>query len=40
MTNPLTIRAQAISRLKKERYLLLLSEDDFRDQVIRPLCGL
>lgn len=26
-----------ISRIAKERYLLKLSEDDFRDQVVRPL---
>jgi len=27
----------AISRIKKERYLLTLSEDNFRDKVVRPL---
>lgn len=27
----------SISRFKKERYLLSLSEDNFRDQVVRPL---
>jgi len=27
----------SISRFKKERYLLSLSEDDFRDRVVRPL---
>jgi hypothetical protein len=29
--------AEMISRFKKERYLLTLSEDDFRDLVVRPL---
>jgi hypothetical protein len=33
----LTLDAQAISRFRKERYLLSLSEDDFRDSVVRPL---
>lgn len=32
-----TRKAEAISRFKKERYLLSLSEDDFRDTVVRPL---
>lgn len=26
-----------ISRFKKERFLLSMSEDDFRDKVVRPL---
>ena len=30
-------QAQAISRFKKERFLLSLSEDKFRDEVVRPL---
>ncbi len=29
--------AASISRFKKERYLRKLSEDDFRDQIVRPL---
>ena len=33
----LTERAKALSRFKKERYLLSLSEDAFRDEVVRPL---
>jgi hypothetical protein len=35
----LTLRqkADAISRRKKERFLLSLSEDDFRDRAVRPL---
>jgi hypothetical protein len=37
MANPLTIKAQAVSRAKKERYLISLSEDKFRDEVLRPL---
>jgi len=32
-----TIDARSISRFQKERYLRSLSEDDFRDLVIRPL---
>jgi len=31
------MKTENISRFKKERYLLSLSEDDFRDRVIRPL---
>ena len=31
------IKPEIISRFKKERYLRSLSEDDFRDQVVRPL---
>lgn len=31
------IRPEIISRFKKEAYLLKLSEDDFRDKVVRPL---
>ena len=31
------LKTEHISRFKKERYLLSLSEDDFRDKVIRPL---
>lgn len=30
-------RAQSISLFKKQRFLSSLSEDDFRDRVIRPL---
>ena len=37
MSEGLTQRAAAISRFKKERFLLSLSEDDFRDLVVRPL---
>ena len=33
----LTDRATTISRFKKERHLQSLSEDQFRDQVVRPL---
>src|SRR5712691_6861885 len=32
-----TIDARSISRFQKERYLRSLSEDDFRDLVVRPL---
>lgn len=31
------LRPDAISRQRKERFLLSLSEDDFRDRVVRPL---
>lgn len=31
------MKTENISRFKKERYLLSLSEDDFRDKVVRPL---
>src|SRR5205807_8364206 len=31
------LHAQQMSRFKKERHLLQLSEDDFRDLVVRPL---
>lgn len=31
------IKPEVISRFKKETYLLKLSEDDFRDKVVRPL---
>src|ERR1051326_164672 len=40
MLNPMetTIsRPEVISRFRKERFLLAMSEDHFRDQVIRPL---
>lgn len=37
MAENLSVRAEAISRLKKERFLLSLSENRFRDEVIRPL---
>lgn len=30
-------KPETISRFKKERFLLTLSEDEFRDQVVRPL---
>lgn len=33
----MNIKPETISRFKKERYLRTLSEDNFRDQVIRPL---
>ena len=33
----LSIEAQAISRFRKERHLLTLTEDKFRDEVVRPL---
>jgi hypothetical protein len=33
----LTEKAKAISRFRKERYLLTFSEDAFRDEVVRPL---
>src|SRR5437762_438540 len=33
----LTEYATTISRFKKERYLKQLSEDEFRDRVVRPL---
>jgi hypothetical protein len=32
-----TAKPETISRFKKERFLLLMSEDDFRDKVVRPL---
>jgi hypothetical protein len=32
-----TLHPASISRLKKERFLRTLSEDDFRDKVVRPL---
>ena len=31
------MKTENISRFKKDRYLLSLSEDDFRDKVVRPL---
>lgn len=31
------LNVQTISRLKKDRFLLSLSEDEFRDRVVRPL---
>lgn len=34
---PLALGALSASRFKKKRYLASLSEDDFRDQVVRPL---
>lgn len=37
MATRLTAQAKTISRLKKDRHLRGLSEDDFRDHVIRPL---
>jgi hypothetical protein len=37
MSSDLTSQAAAISRFKKERFLATLSEDDFRDTVVRPL---
>ncbi|MBP7830822.1 MAG: NACHT domain-containing protein [Kiritimatiellae bacterium] len=37
MNSELIERAKSLSRYKKERYLLSLSEDDFRDKVVRPL---
>jgi len=33
----LTEKAKIISRFRKERHLLGLTEDSFRDRVIRPL---
>lgn len=33
----LTVRAQSISQFKKRRFLLSLSEAEFRDRVVRPL---
>jgi len=33
----LTEKAKAISRFRKERYLLTFSEDAFRDEVVRPV---
>src|SRR2546423_1531959 len=33
----LTQYAATVSRFKKERYLKQLSEDEFRDRVVRPL---
>ncbi len=32
-----TLKAETISRFKKERFLLSMSEDKFRDEVVRPL---
>lgn len=32
-----TVTAETISRFKKERFLLSMSEDKFRDEVVRPL---
>lgn len=37
MATRLTAQAETISRQKKDRHLRSLSEDDFRDHVIRPL---
>src|SRR5687767_14883174 len=37
MTSDLHANASAVSRFKKLRFLLELSEDDFRDRVVRPL---
>ncbi len=37
MSADLSVQASAISRFKKERFLVGLSEDDFRDRVVRPL---
>lgn len=37
MNPELIERAKAITRFKKDRYLMSLSEDDFRDKVVRPL---
>lgn len=37
MDAPSYLKPEMISRFKKERFLLTLSEDDFRDQVVRPL---
>ena len=31
------VNPETISRFKKERFILLMSEDDFRDKVVRPL---
>src|SRR4029450_2409698 len=37
MDVPSYLKPEMISRFKKERFLLTLSEEDFRDQVVRPL---
>lgn len=37
MTSTLSTIAETVSRFKKERFLLSLSEGSFRDEVIRPL---
>ncbi len=37
MSQTLTLKAKAISRVKKERFLLAMPEDRFRDEVVRPL---
>jgi hypothetical protein len=33
----LTEKAKTISRFRKERFLLIFSEDAFRDELVRPL---
>lgn len=37
MDSSARMRAATISRFKKERFLLSMAEDDFRDKVVRPL---